>query len=133
MKTVKLMIPVTLTLAEREKDKSISDTCSSNLWVRIFPRCSHEREKITESWQVLEILPMVITNYIDQVVTAHHYSNEHIFEQFMLASNSVFSVIDGQETEVVDYDYFVERYKEHDAWLIVYCRKCSTIFQACGL
>ena len=133
MKTVKLMIPVTLTLVEKEKNKSSSDTYPSNLWVRSFPHCKHEREKITESWQVLEILPMVITNHIDQVVTAHHCSNENISEQFVLVPDSVFSVIHGQETEAVDYDYFVEKYKEHDAWLIVYCRKCSTIYHACGL
>ncbi len=76
---------------------------------------------------------MVITNHIDQIITAHYYANQNISEQFVLASNSSFSVLDRDETEVVEYDYFVERYKEHDAWLIVYCRKCSTIFHACGL
>jgi len=133
MKTVKLMIPVVLTMVEPENNELNQGTCFPNLWVRSFPKCQHEKEKIIESWQVLEILPMVITNYLDQVVTAHHCSNENIFEQLVLSPNSVFSIIDGQETEVVDYDYFVEKYKEHDAWLIIYCRKCSTIYHAYGL
>lgn len=126
------MIPVTLTLVEKEKNKSSSDTYPSNLWVRSFPHCKHEREKITESWQALEILPMIVTNHHDQIVTAHPCSNQNISEQFVLASNSIFSVVGNGETENVDYEYFEERYGEH-IWLVVYCRKCSTIFQACGL
>lgn len=133
MKTVKLMIPVMLTMMEPENNELDPDTCFPNLWIRSFPRCHHEREKIVESWQALEILPMVITDHHDQIITAHNYSNQNISEQFVLASNSSFSVLDRDETEAVDYDYFVERYKEHDAWLIVYCRKCSTIFHVCGL
>lgn len=126
------MIPVTLTMIEQENNESDPDTCFPNLWIRSFPRCRHEKEKIVESWQALEILPMIITDHHDQIVTAHSYSSPHISEQFVLASNSSFSVLDGEETEPVDYDYFMERYEEH-VWLIVYCRKCSTIFHVCGL
>lgn len=133
MKKIKLMIPITLSMIETENNESDPDICFPNLWVRSFPRCQHEKEKIVESWQALEILPMVITNHHDQIVSAYCCSGPHISEQFVLVPNSVFSVIDREETEVVDYDYFEERYKEHDAWLIVYCRKCSTIFHACGL
>lgn len=50
MKTVKLMIPVTLTMIEQENNKSEPDTCFPNVWIRSFPRCRHEREKIVESW-----------------------------------------------------------------------------------
>lgn len=125
------MIPVVLTLVERENNESDPDTCFPNLWVRSFPRCQDEREKIVESWQALEILPMVVTNHFDQIVTAHCY-NQNTSEQFVLASNSSFSVLEREETKLVDYDYFTERYAEH-VWLIVYCRKCSSIFYACGL
>jgi len=132
MKTVKLMIPVVLTMVEPENNDLNPDTCFPNLWIKSFPRCTHEKEKIVESWQVLEILPMIITNHHDQIVTAHCCSSPHRTEQFVLASNSIFSVLEGDETEFVDYEYFEERYKEH-IWLIVYCRKCSTIFHVCGL
>ena len=126
------MIPVILSVVETGNDNLDSDTCFPNLWMRSFPRSQHEREKIVESWQALEILPMIITNHRDQIVTAHPCPNQNISEQFVLASNSIFSVVDDGGTETVDYEYFEERYKEH-VWLIVYCRKCSTIFQACGL
>lgn len=132
MKTVKLMIPVVLTMIEPENNDLDRDTCFPNLWIKSFPKCAHEKEKIVESWQALEILPMVITNHFDQIVTAYPYCNQNMSEQFVLASNSIFSVLDGDETKFVDYEYFEESYKEH-VWLIVYCRKCSTIFQACGL
>ena len=132
MKTVKLMIPVVLTMIEQENNESNLDTCFPNLWMRSFPRCHHEKEKIVESWQALEILPMIITDHHDQIVTAYSCSSPHISEQFILAANSTFSVLEEGETEFVDYDYFTEKYEEH-IWLIVYCRKCSSIFYACGL
>lgn len=126
------MIPIVLTMVEPEKDELNPDTCFPNLWIKSFPKCTHEKEKIVESWQALEILPMVVTNHHDQIVTAHCCSSPHISEHFVLASNSIFSVVSDGEPETIDYEYFEENYKEH-VWLIVYCRKCSTIFQACGL
>jgi hypothetical protein len=132
MKTIKLVIPVTLTLVEPETNESDPNTCFPMLWVKSFPKCQHEKEKIVESWQALEILPMLVINHHDEIVTACYYANQNISEQFVLASNSTFSILETEETKPVDYDYFVERYAEH-VWLIVFCRKCSTIFQACGL
>jgi hypothetical protein len=132
MKTIKLMVPVTLTMLDRKNSDSDPDVCFPNLWIRTFPSCKHEKEKIVESWQALEILPMVVTDHHDQIVTAYCYSNQNTSSQFVLAANSVFSVVDGEDAEPVGYEYFEERYQEH-IWLIVYCRKCSTIFQACGL
>jgi hypothetical protein len=132
MKTVKLVIPVTVTLVRIEENESSPNTPLQNSWTRSFPRCPHEKENIVESWQVLEILLVIVTNHCDQTVTACYYSNQNIYEQFVLAANSIFSAIKEDEPEPVDYDYFTEQYKKH-VWLIVYCRKCSTIFQACGL
>ncbi len=129
---IKLVIPVTVALQQGEKSSSESTASSQHLWIRNFPRCYHEKENIIESWQALEIVLMVITKHDDRIITACYQSKQDSSEQLVLAGNTIFSVLEQEETKEVDYDYFTEKYQDH-IWLVVYCRKCLTIFQLCGL
>lgn len=129
---VKLTIPVVVTNQQTQENSSKSLSSLQNPWIRSYPRCSHEKENIIESWQVLQIVPMLITGHTDQIVTVCYLSNEDIIEYLVLAANCIFSVVEQGETQESDYDYFVQNYQEH-VWLIVYCRKCLSVFLACGL
>lgn len=127
---VKLTIPVVVTKKKENSTESLSSLQSP--WIRSFPRCCHEKENIVESWQVIQIVPMLITKHTDQMVTARYLAKEDIVEYLVLAANCLFSVVEAGEIQDSDYDYFDQNYQEH-VWLIVYCRKCLSIFLACGL
>lgn len=127
---VKLTLPVVVTKKKENPSESLSSP--QNPWIRSFPRCFHEKEDIVESWQVLQIVPMLITNHTDQIVTARYLAKEDIVEYLVLAANCLFSVVEQGETQDSDYDYFDQNYQEH-IWLVIYCRKCLSVFLACGL
>ncbi len=127
---VKLTFPIVVTKKKENPYGRLSSP--QNPWIRCFPHCSHEKEDIVESWQIIQIVPMLITNHTDQTVTARYLAKENIVEQLVLAANCLFSVVEQGETQESDYDYFDQNYQEH-VWLVVYCRKCLSIFLACGL
>lgn len=130
---VKLVIPVSLTLATTQESRSDAiGSSAQHLWIKEFPRCFHEKENIMESWQALEIVLMRVTGHEGSRVTACYQVNQNICLPLVLAENTLFSVFEKGETEPVEYDYFAAGYQDH-LWLMVYCRKCNTIFQACGL
>lgn len=129
---VKLVIPVTVTLVKGTDSSSDAASSLQNHWIRSFPLCDHEKENVVESWQALEIVPMLVSRHSDQIVIARYLSKPDIVEYLVLAANCLFSVADQGETQDVDYDYFAENYQEH-VWLVVYCRKCLSVFLACGL
>jgi len=85
-----------------------------------------------ESWQALEIVLMRVTGHEGRQVTVCYQVNQDICLPLVLAENTIFSVFEKGETEIVEYDYFAAGYQDH-LWLLVFCRKCNTIFQACGL
>lgn len=128
---VKLVIPVTVTLVKGKDSSSNAASSFQSQWIRSFPRCEHEKESVVESWQVLEIVPMIISKHSDQIVIARYLSNPDIVEHLVLAANCLFSIADQGETQETDYDYFAENYLEH-VWLVVYCRKCLSVFLVCG-
>lgn len=129
---VKLAIPVKVTLVKGKDSSSHATTSFKSQWIRSFPLCDHEKENVVESWQALEIVPMLISKHTDQIVIAHYLSKPDIVEYLVLAANCIFSVVEQGETQESDYDYFVENYLEH-VWLVVYCRKCLSVFLVCGL
>lgn len=129
---VKLVIPVTVTLVKGKYSSSNAATSLKSQWIRSFPCCDHEKENVVESWQVLQIVPMLISKHTDQIVIAHYLSKPDIVEYLVLAANCTFLVVEQGQTQETDYDYFEQNYQEH-IWLVVYCRKCFSIFLACGL
>lgn len=132
MTKIKLVIPITVALVRNDQNKSQQTSSMQHLWIKSFPCCFHEREDIVESWQALEIHLLVIASMNNQIVTASHCSNPKITEQLTIKNEAIFSVLDKEEPEEVAYEYVAQKHREY-VWLMVYCRKCLSLFQACGL